>query len=249
MVARGGLSEDRRRRLLRHDGRRRNIGGVGIDLFTSGLVLQAFSRWNHALALSWVAHDNLCLNNIYRNGKRGAAPEIPARPVQRREDRRARPDRAGRRLRRARLDAHDRAARRRPLRAERQQDLHHQRRRSPTCCSSMPRPTRRKGRARHFGLHRREGFSGLQGRAEAREDGLSRQPDRRSWCSRTAACRPRTCVGEENRGVAVVMSGLDLERAMISPICLGISRARAGARDRLRQDAQAVRQADRPNSR
>jgi isovaleryl-CoA dehydrogenase len=43
-------------------------GGVGLDVFTSGLVLQAFGRWNHALALSWVAHENLCLNNIYRNG-------------------------------------------------------------------------------------------------------------------------------------------------------------------------------------
>jgi isovaleryl-CoA dehydrogenase len=31
-------------------------GGAGMDLFTSGLVLQAFSRWNHALALRWVAH-------------------------------------------------------------------------------------------------------------------------------------------------------------------------------------------------
>jgi isovaleryl-CoA dehydrogenase len=30
-------------------------------------------------------------------------------------------------------------------------------------------------------------------------------------------------VGEENRGVKIVMSGLDLERAMISPICLGIA--------------------------
>src|SRR5579863_2000922 len=38
-------------------------GGAGADLFTSGLVLQAISRWNHALALSWVAHDNLCVNN------------------------------------------------------------------------------------------------------------------------------------------------------------------------------------------
>ena len=104
-----------------------SIGGAGIDLFTSGLVLQAFSRWNHALALSWVAHENLCLNNIYRNAQRGAAQEIPARPVQRRDDRRARPDRARRRLRCAGLDAHDRAARRRPLRAQRQQDLHHQR--------------------------------------------------------------------------------------------------------------------------
>lgn len=43
------------------------FGGVGADLMTSGLILQAFSRWNHAMALSWVAHENLCLNNIYRN--------------------------------------------------------------------------------------------------------------------------------------------------------------------------------------
>ncbi|MGR8920679.1 MAG: acyl-CoA dehydrogenase family protein [Gammaproteobacteria bacterium] len=42
-------------------------GGQGLDLFTSGLVAQAFARWNYALALSWLAHENLCLNNIYRN--------------------------------------------------------------------------------------------------------------------------------------------------------------------------------------
>jgi isovaleryl-CoA dehydrogenase len=42
-------------------------GGAGMDLFTSGLVLQAFARWNHAIALAWVAHDNLCVNNLYRN--------------------------------------------------------------------------------------------------------------------------------------------------------------------------------------
>jgi isovaleryl-CoA dehydrogenase len=44
-------------------------GGAGADLFTSGLVLQAFSRWNHAIALSWVAHDNLCVNNLFRNSE------------------------------------------------------------------------------------------------------------------------------------------------------------------------------------
>tara|TARA_Y100000588_G_scaffold274334_1_gene290319 strand:- start:2211 stop:3428 length:1218 start_codon:yes stop_codon:yes gene_type:complete len=42
-------------------------GGVGLDYFTSGLVCQAMARWNYALSLSWVAHENLCLNNIYRN--------------------------------------------------------------------------------------------------------------------------------------------------------------------------------------
>src|ERR1700740_1020343 len=44
-----------------------SLGGSGADLFTSGLVLQAFARWNHALALSWFAHENLCLHNILRN--------------------------------------------------------------------------------------------------------------------------------------------------------------------------------------
>ena len=43
------------------------LGGAGADLFTSALVLQALARWNHALGLAWVAHDNLCVNNIYRN--------------------------------------------------------------------------------------------------------------------------------------------------------------------------------------
>ena len=42
-------------------------GGAGMDLFASGLVGQAFARWNPAVALSWIAHDNLCVNNIFRN--------------------------------------------------------------------------------------------------------------------------------------------------------------------------------------
>jgi isovaleryl-CoA dehydrogenase len=44
------------------------LGGSGMELFASGLVAQAFSRWNPAFALSWVAHENLCLNNVLRNG-------------------------------------------------------------------------------------------------------------------------------------------------------------------------------------
>jgi len=44
-----------------------DYGGAGMDLFSSGLVCQAFARWNPALALSWAAHDNLCVNNIFRN--------------------------------------------------------------------------------------------------------------------------------------------------------------------------------------
>ena len=43
-------------------------GGAGLDLMASGLVLQGLGRWNHALALAWLAHENLCTNNLYRNG-------------------------------------------------------------------------------------------------------------------------------------------------------------------------------------
>ncbi len=44
-------------------------GGTNMSMIEAGLILQAFSRYNHAFALSWVAHDNLCANNIYNNGK------------------------------------------------------------------------------------------------------------------------------------------------------------------------------------
>ncbi|NNC43853.1 MAG: isovaleryl-CoA dehydrogenase [Acidimicrobiia bacterium] len=43
-------------------------GGAGMGLLEAGLVIQAFARWNHAFALSWGAHDNLCANNLYVNG-------------------------------------------------------------------------------------------------------------------------------------------------------------------------------------
>ena len=43
-------------------------GGAGSDFFTSGLITQGLARWNPAIALSYVAHENLCLNNIARNG-------------------------------------------------------------------------------------------------------------------------------------------------------------------------------------
>jgi isovaleryl-CoA dehydrogenase len=42
-------------------------GGAEADFFTAGIITQALARWNPAVALSYVAHDNLCLNNIARN--------------------------------------------------------------------------------------------------------------------------------------------------------------------------------------
>ncbi|MGE0579775.1 acyl-CoA dehydrogenase family protein, partial [Reyranella sp.] len=44
------------------------LGGAGSDFFTSGLITQGLARRNPSIALSYVAHENLCANNIARNG-------------------------------------------------------------------------------------------------------------------------------------------------------------------------------------
>lgn len=44
------------------------LGGSGQNEFTQALVSEVISKWNPAVGLSHGAHDNLCLNNILRNG-------------------------------------------------------------------------------------------------------------------------------------------------------------------------------------
>jgi isovaleryl-CoA dehydrogenase len=43
-------------------------GGAGLDTLSAGVLLEQCAYANHQVALSYGAHDNLCLNNIFRNG-------------------------------------------------------------------------------------------------------------------------------------------------------------------------------------
>ncbi|WP_333827381.1 acyl-CoA dehydrogenase family protein [Pararhodobacter sp.] len=43
-------------------------GGAGMDLMAAGLVAEAFGYWNLNASFIWGPHENLCLNNILRNG-------------------------------------------------------------------------------------------------------------------------------------------------------------------------------------
>jgi len=52
-----------------------DLGGAGMDLMGAGLVAEAFGYWNTNAAFIWGPHENLCLNNILRNG----TPEQVAR--------------------------------------------------------------------------------------------------------------------------------------------------------------------------
>jgi isovaleryl-CoA dehydrogenase len=46
----------------------REYGGGDMDLFSVGLVAEAFGYWNLNAGFIWGPHENLCLNNILRNG-------------------------------------------------------------------------------------------------------------------------------------------------------------------------------------
>ena len=43
-------------------------GGSGADLFTAGMICEAFGYWNLNAVAIWGPHENLCLNNLLRNG-------------------------------------------------------------------------------------------------------------------------------------------------------------------------------------
>lgn len=42
-------------------------GGPGLDLFSQAFACEAMSYWNHTMAGNYLASDNLCINNIIRN--------------------------------------------------------------------------------------------------------------------------------------------------------------------------------------
>lgn len=44
------------------------LGGAGLDLFASGMVAEAMAYWNLNASCIWGPHENLCLNNLLRNG-------------------------------------------------------------------------------------------------------------------------------------------------------------------------------------
>ncbi len=196
-------------------------GGAGVDLFTSGLVLQAISRWNHALGLSWVAHDNLCVNNIYRNAneeqRRRYLPglcsgqHVGALGL-------TEPGAGSDALGSMRTTA-------------RRQGDHYLLNGSKLYITNGPvadvllvyaKTAPERGPQGISAFIVEKDFAGFKVAQKLTKMGFrGSQTAELSFtdCKVPAA----NLVGAENGGVAVVMSGLDLERAMIAPLCLGIA--------------------------
>ena len=197
------------------------FGGSGMGLLAAGVVLQAISRWNHAMALSCVAHDNLCLNNIYRNGDE-------------RQRRKYLPDLcAGRTIGALGLTepgAGSDALGSMRATASREGD-HYLLNGTKIYITNGPvadvllvyaKTDKDKGPHGISAFIVEKGFPGFWVAQKLEKMGYRG--------SQTAELVFEDCrvpvenrVGPENRGVAIVMSGLDLERAMIAPLCLGVA--------------------------
>lgn len=197
------------------------FGGAGLDLFAAGLVLQGFSRWNHAMALAWVAHDNLCANNIFRNGNDA-------------QRRRYLPDLcAGRKIGALGLTepgAGSDAMGSMRTTARRDGD-HYVLNGSKIFITNGPvadvllvyaKTDREKGAHGISAFIVEKGTPGFKVAQKLNKMGY-RGSQTGELLFEDCRVPAENLVGGENRGVAVVMSGLDLERAMIAPICLGIA--------------------------
>lgn len=196
-------------------------GGVGLDLFASGLVVQAFSRWNHALALSWVAHENLCLYNIYRNADEAqrqrylpglcSGKAVGALGL---TEPGAGSDALGSMRTTATRDGDDYVLNGSKIYIT-----------NGAVADVMlvyAKTDKDKGAKGISAFIVQKDFPGFKVAQKLTKMGFRG--------SQTAELLFEDCrvpaanlVGGEDRGVQVVMSGLDLERAMIAPICLGIS--------------------------
>lgn len=196
-------------------------GGAGLDLIAAGLVLQGFARWNHAMALAWVAHDNLCANNIYRNGNAD-------------QRRRYLPDLcSGRKIGALGLTepgAGSDALGSMRTTARRDGD-HYVLNGSKIYITNGPvadvllvyaKTDREKGAHGISAFVVEKGMPGFTVAQKLKKMGY-RGSQTGELLFQDCRVPAENLVGGENRGVAVVMSGLDLERAMISPLCLGVA--------------------------
>ena len=195
-------------------------GGAGMDIFTSGLILQAMSRWNHAFALSWVAHDNLCVNNLYANGnedqRKAYLPKlcngehIGALGL---TEPGAGSDALGSMKTTAVRDGDDFVINGQKLYITN----------GPVADIVLLYAKTAPEKGQH-GISAFIVDTKTQGFKVAQK--LTKMGFRGSQTAELVLedCRvpAGNLVGKENEGVRVVMSGLDLERAMITPICLGI---------------------------
>jgi isovaleryl-CoA dehydrogenase len=196
-------------------------GGAGMDLVSVGLVAQGFARWNHALALSVVAHDNLCANNIYRNGneaqRRKYLPDLCSGKTVGAlglTEPGSGSDALGSMATTARLEGDQYVLNGRKIYITN----------GPVADVLLVYAKTDKARGAHgvSAFIVEKDYPGFHVAQKLEKMGYRGSPTAELVFDE---CRlpVENLVGSENAGVAVVMSGLDLERAVVAALCLGVS--------------------------
>ena len=214
-----------------------SFGGSGMDVFTSGLILQAFSRWNHSLGLAWVAHENLCLHNILRNANEAQKKKylpglcngtlIGALGL---TEPGAGSDALGSMKTTARREGDHYVLNGRKMFITN----------GPVADVILvyAKTEKDKGAQGISAFIVEKDFPGFKVAQKLIKMGF-RGSQTAELVFDDCKVPAENLIGTENKGVKVVMSGLDLERSMISPICLGIAeRALALSLDYAKQRKQ-----------
>ncbi|SLN46558.1 acyl-CoA dehydrogenase family protein [Oceanibacterium hippocampi] len=196
-------------------------GGVGLDYMAAGAVAQAFGRWNHALALSYIVHDNIVLDNLYRNAneeqRRRYVPDmIAGRKIGALglTEPGSGSDALGSMRTTARRDGDDYILNGSKLYITN----------GPVADVLLvyAKTAPELGAKGISAFIVEKGFPGFKVAQK-----LTKMGYRGSQTAELVFddCRvpAKNLVGVENGGVAVVMGGLDMERAMIAPLCLGVA--------------------------
>lgn len=197
------------------------FGGADSDFFASGLITQGLARFNPAVALSYIAHENLCLNNIARNADEALRARVlpglcdgSAIGALALTEPGAGSDALGAMATTARRDNDDYVLNGRKLYITN----------GPVAdivlvYAKTDRSLGAKGISAFVVEKGRPGFAVAQKLDKMGFRGSTTAELVFDDCRIPAANR----VGEENRGVAIVMGGLDLERAIVAMINLGMA--------------------------
>ena len=194
-------------------------GGAGLDYLTSGLLVEQMAIANGPVAFSFVGHDNLCANNIHRNGneeqRRKYLPGLCSGEfvgALGMTEPGAGSDALGAMATTARREGDEFVLNGRKLFITN----------GPVADVLLIYAKTDKSKG-HHGISAFIVEKGFPGFAVAQK--LDKMGYRGSPLGELVFddCRvpAANLLGEVDRGVAVMMSGLDLERAMVGPLCLG----------------------------
>ena len=194
-------------------------GGTGLGYLAHMVVMEEISRASASVALSYGAHSNLCVNQIFRNGSEAQKARYLPKAGQRRTRGRAGHERAGRGVRCGSMR----------LRADRKGDRYVLNGTKMWITNGPDADmlvvyAKTDPEAHQRGITAflvEKGFKGFSRGAEAGQAGHARQPHRRAGVRRLRGAG-RNVLGQVNGGVRVLMSGLDYERAVLSGGPLGI---------------------------